>query len=482
MLEQLSVVKEKLPAGVSPALGPDATGVGWVYEYALLTGPYCEAHPGGLWRDPETGRFYAAPADAPDDDARERLVHARIFPRPAYDACPLDGGPLAEPDQDLSDLRGLQDWFLRYELTSVDGVSEVASLGGFVKQYQVVVDPVKLRAYGISLARVKAAVQESNRDVGGRVVEISETEYMVRGIGYLGSLSEDEERAALAGGRRLENARTDKVLADLRQAALGASEDGVPITLEDVADVRVGPEIRRGVADWDGLGEVVGGVVVMRYGENARATIARVKARLAELERGLPPGVAVAAGYDRSDLIERAATTLSHTLMEEMLVVALVCILFLLHARSALVAAFVLPSGVLLSFVLMRLGGINANIMSLGGVAIAIGVMVDSSIIMVENAHKHLELEAARVAGGAEARPRAVVIAEAAREVGPSLFFSLLIITVSFLPVFALGEQSGRLFKPLAYTKTFSMGAAALLAVTVIPVLMVWFIRERVVP
>ncbi|TNF37467.1 MAG: efflux RND transporter permease subunit [Deltaproteobacteria bacterium] len=517
VLEQLSVVGGALPAGVSPQLGPDATGVGWVYEYALLTGPYCVAHPGGLWHDPETGRWYPEREDAPDDEAiRARLVHQRVFqpPRvaywdaeaqqrydrpelapegrrgglrevvlePGFDACPLGGGPLAQPDQDLSDLRGLQDWFLRYELTSVEGVSEVASLGGFVKQYQVVVDPVKLRAYGISLGRVKQAVRDSNRDVGGRVVEISETEYMVRGIGYLGSLTDAETRAAGAAGERLENARTDRALTDLRQAALGASEAGVPIVVGDVADVRVGPEIRRGVADWDGLGEVVGGVIVMRYGENARTTIARVKTRLAELERGLPPGVTVATGYDRSDLIERAAATLSHTLMEEMLVVALICILFLLHARSALVAAFVLPSGVLLSLVLMYLLDINANIMSLGGIAIAIGVMVDSSIIMVENAHKHLELELERVAGGAVARPRAVVIAEAAREVGPSLFFSLVIIVVSFLPVFALGDQSGRLFKPLAFTKTFAMGAAALLAVTVIPVLMVYFIRERVLP
>lgn len=517
VLEQLSVVGGQLPAGVTPQLGPDATGVGWVYEYALLTGPYCPEHPNGLWHDPQTDRWYAERDDAPDDEAvRARLVHQRVFqpPRvawydsatrqryerpelapedrraalermvlePGFDACPLTGGPLAQPDQDLSDLRGLQDWFLRYELTSVEGVSEVASLGGFVKQYQVVVDPVKLRAYNVSLARVKRAVRESNRDVGGRVVEISETEYMVRGIGYLGSLTDAQTQAANAAGRRLENIRTDRALDDLRGAALGANEDGVPITLADVADIRVGPEIRRGVADWDGQGEVVGGIVVMRYGENARATIDLVKTRLAELEQGMPPGVTIATAYDRSDLIERAAATLSHTLMEEMLVVALICILFLLHARSALVAAFVLPSGVLLSLVLMYLLGINANIMSLGGIAIAIGVMVDSSIIMVENAHKHLELEHERVAAGGDPRTRAAVIAEAAREVGPSLFFSLLIIVVSFLPVFALGDQSGRLFKPLAFTKTFAMGAAALLAVTVIPVLMVYFIRERVLP
>ncbi len=484
VLEQLSVVVGKLPSGVTPQLGPDATGVGWVYEYALLTGPYCPDHPGGLWQDPATDRWYADRKDAPDDDdVRARLVHRRVFPASeGFDVCPLSGGPLARADLDLSDLRGLQDWFLRYELTAVDGVSEVASLGGFVKQYQVVVDPVRLRAYDISLAKVKQAVQRSNLDVGGRVVEISETEYMVRGIGYLGSLTDAQTSAAGAAGKRIEEAHTEQALADLRETALGATPDGVPITLADVAVIRIGPEIRRGVADWDGMGEVAGGVVIMRYGENARATIARVKTRLAELERGLPPGVTVATGYDRSDLIDRAAATLSHTLLEEMLVVALICVLFLLHARSALVAAFVLPSGVLLSLILMHLLGINANIMSLGGIAIAIGVMVDSSIIMVENAHKHLELEQERIAGGAEPRERTAIIAEAAREVGPSLFFSLLIIVVSFLPVFALGDQSGRLFKPLAFTKTFAMGAAALLAVTVIPVLMVYFIRERVVP
>lgn len=516
VLEQLSVVGSKLPAGASPQLGPDATGVGWVYQYALLTGPYCAEHPGGLWHDAEADRWYAERDDAPDEKVRARLVHQRIFPaprvtlwddvdhrgyasaelapegrraalremvvEPGFDRCPLGGGALTRSDLDLSDLRGLQDWFLRYELTSVDGVSEVASLGGFVKQYQVVVDPVKLRAYGISLARVKAAVEQSNLDVGGRVVEISETEYMVRGIGYLGSMTDAEMRAVEAAGGRPGEVRTDRVLADLRQAALGATETGVPIMLQNVADVRVGPEIRRGVADWDGLGEVVGGIIVMRDGENAGATIARVKERLAELERGLPAGVAVATAYDRSDLIERAAATLTHTLIEEILVVTLICILFLLHARSALVAAFVLPAGVLLSLILMRLLGINANIMSLGGIAIAIGVMVDSSIIMVENAHKHLELEAERVAAGGQPRRREAIITEAAREVGPSLFFSLLIITVAFLPVFALGDQSGRLFRPLAFTKTFAMGSAALLAVTVIPVLMVIFIRERVVP
>ena len=427
VLEQLSVVSGKLPEGVSPQLGPDATGVGWIYEYVLTTEP-------------------------------------------------------GTTDVDLSDLRGLQDWFLRYELTGVQGVSEVASLGGFVKQYQVVVDPVRLRAYNIPLSRVKAAIAGSNRDVGGRLIEMSETEYMVRSIGYLGSLTDTEIAAIRAAKGSVEEARTRRVLDGLRHAALAATADGTPIYLRDVAEVRIGPEIRRGIAEWNGEGEVVGGVVVMRHGENARATIDRVKAKLADLEKSLPEGVKIEVGYDRSDLIDRAAATLTSTLLEEMLVVTLICILFLLHARSALVAAFVLPSGVLLSLMLMKLLGINANIMSLGGLAIAIGVMVDSSVIMVENAHKHLEHDRERRARGEPGRPRADVIAEAAREVGPSLFFSLLIITVSFVPVFALGEQSGRLFKPLAYTKTFAMGASALLAVTVIPVLMVFFISERTVP
>jgi len=552
VLEQLSVVASKLPKGVTPQLGPDATGVGWIYEYALLTGPYCEDYPEGLWNDPETGAWYATPEDAPDDYAvRQRLRLQRIFPaprvayydpqdnrrydtreeapeeargrlqevtvEPGFDRCPevvqapkadaaggddsghaqagptheakAQSGRLVQPDVDLSELRSLQDWFLRYELVAVPGVSEVASLGGFVKQYQIIVDPVKLRGFHIPLRRVKAALKRSNEDVGGRLVEMSETEYMVRGVGYLGSLSDEElAQARAAAARRpgsvnaVPRARTERVLEDLRKVALGATPDGVPITLADVAEVRVGPEIRRGVLDWDGKGEVVGGVVVMRFGDNALKTIERTKEKLEELAQGLPPGVEIATGYDRSDLIERAAETLSGTLMEEMLVVTLICILFLLHARSALVAAFVLPAGVLLSLIIMHLLGINANIMSLGGIAIAIGVMVDSSVIMVENAHKHLELEQERVERGEPPRPRAAVIAEAAREVGPSLFFSLLIITVSFIPVFALGEQAGRLFKPLAFTKTFAMGAAALLAVTVIPVLMVYFIRERVVP
>ncbi|HLU48544.1 MAG TPA: efflux RND transporter permease subunit, partial [Planctomycetota bacterium] len=515
VLEQLSFVGGKLPPGVSPELGPDATGVGWVFEYVLVTGQWCPSHPQGAWHDPKEDRWYERPSDAPNEGARERLVHHRIFsePRKAWhdpvdnrrydeleliptqardrvrdveltrgvERCPIDGSPLLRSDLDLSDLRGLQDWYLRYELTALEGVSEVAALGGFVKQYQIVVDPVELRAYGISLREVEEAIARSNLDAGGRLIEMSETELMVRGLGYLGTLSPSELEAARAEGR-VEEIRTERVLDELKTVALGANEDGSPIWLTDVAQIRVGPEIRRGVAEWNGEGEVAGGIVVMRYGENARETIARVRDRLAELERGLPPGVAIEVAYDRSDLIDRAIATLSNTLIEEMTVVSLILLLFLLHARSTLVAIFVLPTGVLASLVIMHLLGINANIMSLGGIAIAIGVMVDSAVIMVENAHKHLEAEAERVRLGFAPRRRSEVVAEAAREVGPSLFFSLLVITVSFLPVFVLGEQSGRLFKPLAFTKTFAMGAAAILAVTVVPVLMVYFISERVVP
>ena len=515
VLEQLNFVSAKLPAGVSPQLGPDATGVGWIYEYALVTGPYCPDHPNGLWQDPEDEKWYASPEDA-DEDARGRLVHHRVFEKASkvwvnqmtnqrfdsyedippkfydrvaeieltkgYDACPLDGSPLAAPNVDLSDLRGIQDWYLRYELTAVDGVSEVASLGGFVKQYQVIVDPVKLLAYKLPIGKVRAAIARSNIDTGGRIIETSETEYMVRGLGYLGAMTAEEITAVGDAGGSVENFRSKRALEELRQVSLGASEDGSPIYLSNVAEVRLGPEIRRGIAEWSGQGEVVAGIVIMRFGENARTTIDRVRDKLEALQVGLPPGVGVVVGYDRSDLIDRAVETLTHTLMEEMLVVTLICILFLLHARSALVAVFVLPTGVLLSLIVMHLMGLNANIMSLGGIALAIGVMVDSSIVMVENAHKHFELEHERVARGEPPRSRVDVVAEAAKEVGPSLFFSLLIITVSFIPVFVLGEQSGRLFKPLAYTKTFAMASAAILAVTVIPVLMVYFITEHVLP
>ncbi len=482
VLEQLSTVSAKLPAGVSPQLGPDATGVGWIYEYALVTGRYCPDHPNGAWHDPVTDKWYADPGKAPGDEAvQKRLVHHRVF-QESRDACPLDGKPLKPSDQSLANLRSLQDWYLRYELTAVDGVSEVASLGGFVKQYQVVVDPVKLLAFHMPLGKVKSAIQRSNLDVGGRLVEMSETEYMVRGVGYLGSLSDREVVVARAAGKSVGELRTARALDELGRVALGATESGSPIRLSDVAEVRLGPDIRRGVADWNGGGETVGGIVVMRFGENARATIDNVRRKLADLEKGLPAGVAVETGYDRSDLIDRAVDTLRHTLFEEIAIVALVCILFLLHARSALVAAFVLPTGVLATLAVMHLLGINANIMSLGGIAIAIGVMVDSSIIMVENAHKHLDYERQRVAEGGGPRPRSAVIAEAAREVGPSLFIALLIIVVSFLPIFVLGEQSGRLFKPLAYTKTFAMIGGAVLAVTIIPVLMTFFVSERTLP
>jgi Cu(I)/Ag(I) efflux system membrane protein CusA/SilA len=517
VLEQLSSITGKLPRGVSPQLGPDATGVGWIYEYVLTTGKYCPDHPNGAWHDPVTDRWYAKPEDAPDvKEVRARLVHHRVFEdtrtvyvdrrdnrrydtmrdvpvamkasvepvvlQKGYDRCPLDGKPLVRPDVDLADLRGLQDWYLRYELSSVEGVSEIASLGGFVKQYQVVVDPVKLLAYNLPLSKVRRAIQRSNIDVGGRLIEQSETEYMVRGIGYLGSLTDKEIAAARTAGKSVSALRTEKALDELRKVSLGATAEGTPIYLSNVADVRVGPEIRRGVADWNGRGETVGGVVVMRFGENARRTIERVKEKLSSLEAGLPPGVGLEVAYDRSDLIDRAVHTLNHTLIEEILIVSLICILFLLHARSALVAAFVLPTGVLATLTIMNLLGINANIMSLGGIAISIGVMVDSSIIMVENAHKHFEYEKHRIAEGGAPRSRAAVIGEAAAEVGPSLFFALLIIVVSFLPIFVLGEQSGRLFKPLAYTKTFAMACGAILAVTIIPVLMVFFISERVVP
>ncbi len=479
VLEQLSSIASRLPQGVSPQLGPDATGVGWVYEYMLTTGPYSETHPDGLYRDPTSGKWFASRDDAAPD-RREHLVRHRIFP--GMTESPLDGSPLVHPQIDLSDLRGLQDWYLRYELTAVDGVSEVAPIGGFVKQYQVVVDPVRLLAYNMPLQKLKMAIQRSNSDVGGRLIEQSENEYMVRGLGYLGTLSPEELEAATRSGKRVEDVQSEKVMEGLRMISLGMNADGSPIYVADVADVRLGPEIRRGIAEVDGEGEVVGGVIVMRFGENAKRTIENAREKLHELEAGLPPGVAIEVAYDRSDLIDRAVETLQHTLIEEILVVGLVCIVFLLHARSALVAAFVLPVGVLVTLTAMYALGINANIMSLGGIAISIGVMVDSSIIMVENAHKFLEADRHRVAQGEAPGFRIQLIGQAAREVGPSLFFALLIIVVSFLPIFVLGEQSGRMFKPLAYTKTFAMTAGAFLSITVIPVLMTLFITERSLP
>jgi Cu(I)/Ag(I) efflux system membrane protein CusA/SilA len=392
VLEYLNYVSGRLPMGVTPTLGPDATGVGWVYEYIL-----------------ESNRH------------------------------------------DLSQLRSIQDWYLRYELTSVPGVAEVASIGGFVKQYQVIVDPNKLMAFNIALQKVKTAIQRSNKDVGGKVVEMAETEFMVRGLGYIKSIE------------------------DLKNIPLGISQEGVPILLRNVAIVKIGPELRRGIADSNGTGEVVGGIIVMRYGENALAVIQNVKKRLEQLKAGLPEGVRINTVYDRSTLIQRAVDNLKRTLTEESIVVALVCVLFLLHIRSALVIIFTLPVAVLISFIIMERQGINANIMSLGGIAIAIGAMVDAAIVMIENAHKHIEDE-----GGKKSHRD--LILNAAREVGPSLFFSLLIIAVSFLPVFTLQAQEGRLFRPLAFTKTYAMFGAAFLAVTIVPVLMLYLVRGKIRP
>ncbi|MCB2212296.1 CusA/CzcA family heavy metal efflux RND transporter [bacterium] len=398
VLEYLNQAADRLPEGVSPRLGPDATGLGWVYQYALKS-----------------------------------------------------------DNHSLAELRSLQDWYLRYELQTVPGVAEVASIGGFVKQYQVVVDPDKLAALGITIQHVKMQLKKSNQDVGGRLVEMSETEYFVRGLGYLKGDTEQD------------------IVNQIEKIALGTNANGHPILMKQVADVRVGPELRRGIAEWNGEGEVAGGVVVMRYGENALATIEHVKEKLKSLEAGLPAGVEIVTAYDRSDLIHRAIDTLKGKLTEEMIVVALITILFLLHVQSALVAIFTLPAGVLISFLVMRYMGINANIMSLGGIAIAVGVMVDAAVVMVENAHKHIERDRGK-------KPHVRIIADAAKEVGPALFFSLLIITVSFLPVFSLQAQEGRMFSPLAFTKTFAMGASAILAITIIPVLMVFFVRGKILP
>ncbi len=394
VLEYLNQVTANLPEGAKVSLGPDATGVGWIFEYALVD---------------RSGRH------------------------------------------DLAELRSLQDWFLKFELQTVPGVSEIATIGGMVRQYQVVVDPDKLRAFGVPLGRVKQAIVDANQEAGGSVVEMGEAEYMVRATGYI---------------ERLE---------DLSDVPLGVDANGTPLRLGDLAELRLGPQMRRGVADLDGEGEVVGGVVIMRWGENARATIDAVKQRLAELERSLPPGVEIVTTYDRSSLIERAVATLRSTLIEELVIVALVCALFLFHFRSALVVVLSMPVGVLVAFIVMRQQGINANIMSLGGIAIAIGTMVDASIVMIENVHKHLERSAAQ----GEARWN--VIAQAASEVGPALFLSLLIITLSFLPVFTLEAQEGRLFAPLAFTKTYAMAAAAALSVTLVPVLIGYLVRGAVV-
>ena len=393
VLEILNYVSKRLPAGVNPTLGPDATGVGWAFEYIL-----------------ESDRH------------------------------------------DLQQLRSIQDWFLRYELTSVPGVAEVASIGGFVKQYQVVVDPNKLLAYKIPMQKIRMAIQRSNNDVGGRLVEMGETEFMVRGLGYI------------------------KSVRDLQDIPLGVDDRGTPILLRNIATINIGPELRRGVLDFNGEGEAVGGVVVIRYGANALEVINSVKKRLEQIKAGLPEGVTIRPVYDRSGLIERAIDNLKRTLIEESAIVALVCIVFLFHLRSALVGIISLPIGVFIAFLIMERQGINANIMSLGGIAIAVGAMVDAAIVMVENVHKHMEHNVGNTKNHWE------VIREASVEVGPSLFFSLLIIAISFLPVFTLEAQEGRMFRPLAYTKTYSMMGAAFLAITLVPVLMGYLIRGHIMP
>jgi Cu(I)/Ag(I) efflux system membrane protein CusA/SilA len=414
VLEYLNFASGKLPKGVTAQIGPDATGVGWVYQYAVL----------GV-------------------------------------------------NKTLAELRTIQDWYLRYQLTKARGVSEVASVGGFVQQYQVIVDPVKLRAYGIPLNKVTQVIRDSNRDVGGRVVEMAETEYMVRGRGYLRGKGDIENLVVKA-------------------------EKGTPVLIRDIAHVELGPDERRGLTELNGEGEVVSGIVMARFGENALEVIHNIKAKIAEVAPGLPDGVTIQAVYDRSDLINRAIETLKHTLFEESAIVALVCIVFLMHVRSALVAIVMLPIGVLIAFIAMHVLGMNSNIMSLGGIAIAIGVMVDAAIVMIENAHKHLERLSlpplqGKSGGGDGGKPhhleaeatmrlRANAILTACKEVGPALFFSLLIITVSFLPVFTLEAQEGRLFAPLAFTKTFAMAGAALLSITLVPVLMGLFIRGTLMP
>jgi Cu(I)/Ag(I) efflux system membrane protein CusA/SilA len=394
VLEYLNQVSGSLPAQAMSTLGPDATGVGWVFQYALVD---------------------------------------------------RTGG------HDLAQLRSLQDWFLKYELQTVPGVAEVATIGGMVRQYQVVVDPDKLRAFGVTLAELKNAIRAGNSETGGSVIEMGEAEYMVRATGYLQGIE------------------------DLEAIPLGVNAHGTPLILSDVADIRIGPQMRRGIADLDGEGEVVGAVVVMRWGENASTTIDAVKARLAELEKSLPEGVEIVTTYDRSELIQRSVDTLKSTLIKEFIVVALICALFLFHLRSSAVIVLSLPLGVLVAFIVMRLQGINANIMSLGGIAIAVGAMVDSAIVMIENVHKHMEREPLT----RENRWR--VVGDAAAEVGPPLFFSLIIITLSFLPVFTLEAQEGRLFAPLAFTKTYAMAAAAALSITLVPVLMGYFIRGKIV-
>jgi copper/silver efflux system protein len=391
VLEYLNAAGKRLPAGVTPTLGPDATGVGWVYQYAVVA-----------------------------------------------------------KNKSLAELRSLQDWEIRFALAKAEGVAEVASVGGFVKQYNVVIDPGRMRSLGIPLSKVREVIRQSNMDVGGRTVELSEHEFMVRGRGYIKNVADLERIVVKMGG-------------------------GTPVLLKDIARVELGPDERRGIAELNGEGEVASGIALQRFGANALNVITNIKARLAEIAPSLPTGVEVVPVYDRSELIYRAIETLRRTLLEESLVVALVCVVFLLHVRSALVAIIMLPVGVLMSFLAMKMLGLGSNIMSLGGIAIAIGAMIDAAIVMIENAHKHLE----RAPPG---KPRLEILVEAASEVGPALFFSLLIITVSFLPIFTLEAQEGRLFGPLAYTKTFAMAAAAVLSITLVPALMVLFVRGRIIP
>lgn len=400
VLEYLNQVQNRLPDGVQSTLGPDATGVGWIYEYALVD---------------------------------------------------RSGG------HDLAGLRSLQDWFLRYELKTIPGIAEVASVGGMVKQYQIVLDPYRMASLGVTHAQVVRAVQAGNQETGGSIVEMGEAEYMVRASGYLGTL------------------------ADFRSIPLRAQAGGTPVTLDDVANIQIGPELRRGIAELNGEGEVAGGIVILRQGADARSAIAAVEAKLEQLQASLPEGIEIVTTYDRSQLIDASVENLTSKLIEEFIVVALVCLLFLWHARSALVAVVTLPLGVLAAFIVMRFQGVNANIMSLGGIAIAVGAMVDAAVVMIENAHKHLER-------WAEENPDTVlsvqerwrIVADASKEVGPALFFSLLIITLSFLPVFTLQAQEGRLFAPLAFTKTYAMAAAAILSITLVPVLMGWLVRGKI--
>jgi len=400
VLEAINYVSGRLPEGITPTLGPDATGVGWVYEYALVD---------------KTGQH------------------------------------------DLAKLRSIQDWYLRYPLQTVDGVAEVASIGGYVKQYQVEVDPNALQRYKIPISKIKMAIKMSNKDVGGRLVEIAETEYMVRGLGYIQSIE------------------------DLNEIPVSVDADGTPVRLQDIAHVHIGPELRRGLVDLNGEGEVAGGIVIMRFGENALATIQGVRAKLEELKAGLPDGVEIVPVYDRGDLIERAVKSLNTSLVQELVVVSLVVVLFLLHVRSAFVAIITLPLGILMAFIVMRIQGLNANIMSLGGIAITIGTMVDGAIVMVENAHSRLAADREEKGSDLSVEERWQSIGNACQEVGPALFFSLLVITVSFLPIFTMQAQEGRLFSPLAFTATYAMAASAILAITLVPVMMGYFLRGTII-